>query len=57
MNSRKPTLTMPSTETTRASMVALRLREKISTAPVHSESMVAHSSSDPSWAPHTAEMR
>jgi hypothetical protein len=51
---RKPTLTMPITPSTRAITRAGRPRENSATAAVHSARTSAHSSSEPSCAPHTA---
>ncbi len=57
MNSRKPTLIMPMTDRTRAVMGSGTPRLNTVTAPVHTASIRLHSSSEPSWAPQTAEMR
>lgn len=54
-NARKPTLTMPITASTRAITGAGSACENRATAPVHNASTSAHSSSEPSCAPHTAE--
>ena len=53
-NSRKPTLIMPITASTLASMTCGSCREKIDTAKVQPPRIRAHNSSEPSWAPHTA---
>ena len=53
-NSRKPTLIIPITDSTRASITSGSWREKIDTAKVQAPRISAHSSSEPSWAPHTA---
>ena len=53
-NNRKPMLISPITPNTRASMSSGSCREKIDTAKVQPERMNAHSSSEPSRAPHTA---
>ena len=53
-NSRKPTLIMPITPSTRASISSGNWREKIDTAKVQPPRISAQSSSEPSWAPHTA---
>ena len=47
-------LIMPITASTRASMTCGSWREKIDTAKVQPPRINAHSSSEPSWAPHTA---
>ncbi len=52
---RKPTLISPITASTRATTSVGSWREQIATAAVHSASTSAHSSSEPSCAPHTAE--
>ncbi len=57
MNNRKPTLTMPMTLITRANTTCGTLRLNTVTAPVQIASTSAHSSSDPSCAPHTPAMR
>ncbi|MCY1451193.1 hypothetical protein D9M71_680480 [compost metagenome] len=53
-NDRKPTLIMPITASTRASITCGNCREKIDTAKVQPPRIIAQSSSEPSWAPHTA---
>jgi hypothetical protein len=53
MKSRKPALTSPSTPSTRATMASGRWRENSATASVHSDSIIAHSSSEPSCPPQT----
>ncbi len=45
---------MPITASTRASITCGNWREKIDTAKVQPPRISAHSSSEPSWAPHTA---
>ncbi|MNM77863.1 hypothetical protein D3C81_897360 [compost metagenome] len=51
---RKPTLIMPITASTRASMTCGNCRENTDTAKVQPPRISAQSSSEPSWAPHTA---
>ncbi|MCY1440320.1 hypothetical protein D9M71_565900 [compost metagenome] len=53
-NSRKPMLIMPITASTRASMTWGNWRENTDTAKVQPPRINAQSSSEPSWAPHTA---
>ncbi|MNO96069.1 hypothetical protein D3C76_877280 [compost metagenome] len=53
-NSRKPVLIMPITARTRDSITSGNWREKIDTAKVQPPRISAQSSSEPSWAPHTA---
>ncbi len=55
MNSRKPMLIMPCTEMTLERTVMGRLPLKAATAAPQPPSIIAHSSSEPSWAPQTAE--
>jgi hypothetical protein len=57
MNDWKPTLTKPSTPSTREEKVCGRLRLKNATAIDQLDSASAHSSSEPSCAPHTAVKR
>ena len=57
MNSRKPTATSPMTPMTRAIITSGMLRLKSVTAPVQTDNVSAHSSSEPSCPPHTAENR
>ncbi len=57
MNRMKPAATRPSTPCTRATMSSGRLREKAATASPHRDSISTHSSSEPSWPPHTPAMR
>ncbi|MNJ27106.1 hypothetical protein D3C77_216020 [compost metagenome] len=45
---------MPITASTRASITCGNWREKIDTAKVQPPRIMAHSSNEPSWAPHTA---
>ena len=52
---RKPSETMPSTPSTRATTSCGSRREKTRPTAVHSASISSHSSSEPSCAPHTAE--
>ncbi len=56
MNSRKPTVIIPMTASTRATISGGRLRLKAAMAALHPASIKAHSSSEPSWAPQTAEI-
>ncbi|MNN63719.1 hypothetical protein D3C81_1791160 [compost metagenome] len=51
---RKPTLIMPITASTRASITCGSWREKTDTAKVQPPRISAHSSNEPSCAPHTA---
>ncbi len=53
-NSRKPVLIMPITASTRASITSGNWRENTETAKVQPPRISAQSSSEPSWAPHTA---
>ena len=53
MKEMKPTLTQPSTPSTRAMKASGRWRENTVTATVHNDSDIAHSSKEPSWLPHT----
>ncbi len=57
MNSRKPTLIIPMTPMTRATMVSGTLRLNRVTATVQIDRVSAHSSKEPSWAPQTPEIR
>ena len=52
---RKPTPTAPMTDSTRASTSSGNWLLNTATADVHRLSISAHSSSEPSWLPHTAE--
>ena len=54
---RKPTLTVPSTPSTRARKAAVSEREKPATAACQRESDSAHRSIEPSWLPHTPVRR
>ena len=45
---------MPMIASTRASITCGNCREKIDTAKVQPPRIIAHNSSEPSWAPHTA---
>ena len=56
-NNRKPALTSPITEITRASIGAGRLREKSVTAKLQPPSISVHSSNEPSCEPHVAATR
>ena len=47
-------LIMPMIDSTRASIGSGNCRENTDTAKVQPPRISAHSSSDPSWAPHTA---
>ncbi len=57
VNSRKPKLTAPSTPITRAVNASGSSRLNAATARVHAARISAHSSSEPSWEPHTADRR
>ena len=57
MNSTKPTLISPITDSTRATIASGRCREKRATASIHIASIISHSSSEPSWPPHTPASR
>ncbi len=57
MKARKPTLTSPITLMTRATISCGRWRENTVTARVHTVSISAHSSSEPSWLPQVAATR
>ena len=57
MNSRKPTLTRPSTPRTRLLYGSGMLRLKAATATDQVASIVPHSSSEPSWPPQAAAIR
>ena len=57
MKSKKPTLTIPITLITRASISFGMLRLNIVTAPAHIDKVNAHNNNEPSCAPHTAETR
>ena len=50
-------LTMPMTAITRATMSSGRRRLNMATAKVQPPRIRPQSSSDPSWPPHTAEIR
>ena len=54
MNSRNPTLTIPSTESTCEIITEGSRRLKIATASVQPESISIQSSREPSWPPQTA---
>ena len=47
-------LMMPITASTRASISSGSWRDSTATAKVQPPRIIAHSSSEPSWAPHTA---
>ena len=57
MNSRKPILTMPMTDSTRAMSTSGRCLLNSATAAVQTDSVSAHSSSEPSCDPQTPDMR
>ena len=57
MNDRKPIATTPSTPSTRAANVSGMLRLNAATAIDQVDNASAHSSSEPSCAPHTAVKR
>jgi hypothetical protein len=57
MKARKPTLTSPITPNTREAISSGRWRLNTVTATDHPASISSHSSSDPSWPPHTPAMR
>ena len=50
-----PTLTSAITASTRARKVSGREALRVATTKPHPARMAAHSSIEPSWAPHTAE--
>ena len=52
----KPTDTKPSTANTRDTITSGSWREKIDTAIIQLLSISIHSSSEPSWPPHTPEI-
>ena len=52
---RKPTAMAPITASTRASTIVGKPRLKLATAAIHSDRISTHSSSEPSWLPHSAE--
>ncbi len=57
MNSRKPTLTSPITPSTLATIASGTLRLNTPTSAVQTESVRAHSNSEPSCPPQTPETR
>ncbi len=57
MNNKNPMLTRPMTPSTRATKASGRPRLNRVTASVQPPRIKLHSSSEPSCAPHTAEMR
>ncbi len=57
MNNSKPVATSPSTPSTRATMASSSERENCATATPQPDSINTHSSSEPSWPPHTAPKR
>jgi len=57
MNARKPAATSPSTPITRATIGSGSWRDSRLTASVQPLSISSHSSSEPSWPPHTAAAR
>ena len=56
MNSRKPMLIIPITESTRATMLSGRFRLKKAMAALQAANRKAQSNREPSWAPQTAEI-
>ena len=57
MKASRPTLTRPSTPSTRATMASGNWRENSATAIAQPASISTHSSSEPSWPPQTAARR
>jgi hypothetical protein len=57
MNARKPALISPITPSTRAVMSSGRCALNALTASIHAPSIRHHSRNEPSWPPHTPEMR